>query len=450
MDHSGLLEVTDTRTERSYVIPIKNNAINAVDFMTISASGDGGGDGLKVFDPGYRNTAVKESSITFVDGNKGIIKFRGYPIETLYAQNDFEDVAFLLIWGHLPTSSEKKTFQRDLAQAASPPTVVLHVIRAFPRNASTSSMVLAGLSAWTGAEVSNPPIHLKQNENSYHGNMKRVDKEIVRVMSAMAAVMALTFCHKNNLDFTPADPERSYVENCVTMMSRFEESSRDPDRKVVEHLQKLWILFADHEMTNSTAAFLHAASALGDPMACSIAALSSGLGQLHGGAIDMAYKSFERIGSVNKVPNLIAQVRQKKQRLAGYGHRIYKTEDPRTKFIRAMMDELSCEMKNDSLLSIALEIDRIASTDEYFTSRNLKVNADLYGCFVYTSLGFEPDMVMLLAATARTAGWMAHWRESMSKKTTYLLLQSYLSLTNRFFALSRPTDVSVASTADLH
>ena len=169
-------------------------------------------------------------------------------------------------------------------------------------------------------------------------------------------------------------------------MSRFQGNSRDPDAKIVGHLKKLWILFADHEMTNSTAAFLHAASTLGDPMICSIAALSSGLGPLHVGAIDVAYESFERVGSIDKVPDLIARVRAKKQRLYGYGHRIYKTEDPRTKYIRAMMDKLSGEMKDNPLLSIAIEIDKIASKDINFTSRNLKVNADLYGCFVYTSL----------------------------------------------------------------
>lgn len=170
------------------------------------------------------------------------------------------------------------------------------------------------------------------------------------------------------------------------MMGFVEEDSQLPSPKVIDCLERLWVLYLDHEMTNSTTAFLHVASTLADPISCCTAYVASGNGPLHAGAVDLAYKNLQRLGTPDGVPTLIADVKAKKYRLFGYGHRIYKTVDPRTKFIRAMLDELSERENDNPLLAVALEIDRTASKDEYFTSRNLKANADLYGCFVYTAL----------------------------------------------------------------
>ena len=244
------------------------------------------------------------------------------------------------------------------------------------------------MSAYAGSDPDSVPIHA--GRNLYQGNIERVDKAIIKTLSAMASVVALTYCHQNGREFTPADPQGSFVENFVRMMGFFQGNSKQPDRKIVQHLEKLWILFADHEMTNSTAAFLHAASTLADPISCSVAALASGWGPIHAGAIDMAYKTLGRVGTPDKVPELIVRVKAGKERLYGYGHRIYKTVDPRTKFIQNMMGQLSAEVKRNPLLAVALEIDRVASEDEYFTSRHLKANADLYGCFVYTALYVLP------------------------------------------------------------
>lgn len=216
--------------------------------------------------------------------------------------------------------------------------------------------------------------------------METIDKAVIRTISSMAVVVSLVYCHQRNKNLTPPDPNRSFIANVLLMMGFVEESNKLPSPKVIDCLERLWILYLDHEMTKSTAAFLHAASTLTDPISCCMAYIASGNGPLHAGAVDLAYNSLARLGTPDKVSGLIADVKAKKCRLFGYGHRIYKTVDPRTKFIRAMLDELSENSKDNPLLAVALEIDRIASKDEYFTSRKLKANADLYGCFVYTAL----------------------------------------------------------------
>lgn len=202
----------------------------------------------------------------------------------------------------------------------------------------------------------------------------------------MATTIALVYCHKRGRKFTPADPNGSFIGNVLLMMGFVDERTGKPDPKIERCFERLWILYADHEMTNSTAAFLHAASTLTDPLSCAIAGIVSAYGPLHGGAIDAAYAGFKTVGTPENVHRLISDVKAKKQRLFGYGHRVYKTTDPRVKFIRELIDEHKEEVKKNPLLNVALEIDRIAGEDKYFTSRKLKANADLYGCFLYTAL----------------------------------------------------------------
>ena len=220
----------------------------------------------------------------------------------------------------------------------------------------------------------------------YKGDVGVIDKALVRTIASMAVVVALTYCRQRNRKFTLPKPHGSFVSNVLLMMGFVDETTNSPKPSVVSSLEQLWVLYCDHEMTNSTAAFLHVASTLADPISCCSAYVASGNGPLHAGAVDLAYKAFAELRTPENVPAMIADVKAKKYRLFGYGHRIYRTVDPRTKFIRAMLEEHKDTSRQNSLLSVALEIDRIASTDSYFTSRNLNANADLYGCFVYTAL----------------------------------------------------------------
>lgn len=229
-----------------------------------------------------------------------------------------------------------------------------------------------------------------KGEPQYLGKQQAVDEAVIRTLAIFATAIALVYCHKRGRKFQQPHPEGSFIGNVLLMMGIVEPNRQmqppQPNRKIEECFQRLWILYADHEMTNSTAAFLHAASTLTDPLSCCLTGIVSAYGPLHGGAIDLAYQGFEKVGTPANVPTLITAVKAKKQRLFGYGHRIYKVVDPRTKFIRQLMDEHQDKLQANPLLQVALEIDRVASEDPYFTSRNLKANADLYGCFLYTAL----------------------------------------------------------------
>ncbi|GKT48641.1 citrate synthase [Colletotrichum spaethianum] len=422
---SNTLTVLDNRTRRRYKIPIRHNAVNALEFQKITTARFGGesvGDfesGLRVFDPGYLNTACVESSITFIDGKRGYIQYRGYPIEYLVEKHDYEEVIHLLIWGHLPNAPEKKSLQRKIAAGCVPPEHVIQVIRSFPRDSLTSTMVIAGVAAYASRDEGATRT-LQSGCPEYLGQPEKVDAALISSLSALATVVALAYCHKRGKAFTPVDPEATFIENVMKMMGFGEGASDKPNSEMIQCFNRLWILYADHEMTNSTAAFLHAASTLADPLSCCISGIVSGYGPLHGGAIDLAYKAFENLKAPENVPALIADVKAKKQRLFGYGHRIYKAIDPRAKIIRAMIDQHKNKFESNSLLAVAMEIDRVANMDEYFTSRSLKANADLYGCFLYTAFGFESDIIVAMASLSRIPGVLAHWREAMLEKAPLL------------------------------
>ncbi|KAF6823182.1 citrate synthase [Colletotrichum plurivorum] len=432
---SGTLTVIDNRTRRQYDIPIKRNAIKAVEFRKITSAQQGADPvdqiqtGLRVLDPGYLNTACVESKITLVDGQRGYIQYRDYPIEYLFENHNYEDVLHLLVWGHLPSAAERLAFRRRFALACVPPKHAVEVIQSFPRDSLTKTMIMAGLAAFASHE--DGAEHTHQSSRPYYlGRPNEVDTGMVRTLGAFASVVALAYCHKRNKRFTMPDPEESYIGNVVVTartghgavtvvrMMGFRESSSDvaPDRDIVACFSKLWILYADHEMTNSTAAFLHASSTLTDPLSCCISSIACAHGPLHGGAIDIAYRTFADVGTPENVPALIADVKAKKHRLFGYGHRIYKAVDPRAKFMRAMIDQHKDRVQSNPLLAVALEIDRVAGADEYFTSRKLKANADFYGCFLYTAFGFEADIIVAMACMSRLPGGLAHWRESMLER----------------------------------
>ena len=246
-------------------------------------------------------------------------------------------------------------------------------------------MILAGLASFTALDEGTKAVH-GSSKPYYLGNAEAVDDAVIRTLARLATTIALVYCHKRGKNLTPANPDESYIGNVLLMMGLIEKESQKPNRKMEHCFQRLWILNADHGMTNSTACFLSTASTLTDPLSCSIAAIAAAYGPLHGAAVEMAYKEFDRIGSIENVPMLIADVKAKKFRLFGYGHRIYKRVDPRGTLVRQLIEEYKDEVEKNPFLKVAMEIDRVAGEDPYFTSRNLKANADLYGCFLYTAL----------------------------------------------------------------
>ncbi|OGM42234.1 citrate synthase [Aspergillus bombycis] len=411
------LHIIDGRTGAYYSIPIQNNAIKASDLKKVTAPEDEAypanqtENGLRVYDPGYSNTAVSHSKITYIDGLKGTIQYRGYSINDIVGRKTFIDTAHLLIWGHWPSAGEAETLQQRLDQVPVPQDFVFNVIKSFPRDGSLMGMVIAGLSALQSSDMEAIPAHV--GKTIYLNNPELADQQIIRVMSSMSMLTAAAYCHHIGRDFTPPRSGLSYIENFLLMTGHVEATTGLPNPRYVNAIERLWVLIADHEMTCSTAALLQTASALPDVISCMVSAISALYGPLHGGAIEVAYKNIESIGSLANVPAKIARVKAGKERLYGYGHRVYRVTDPRFVFIREILNELSEEVEKDPLLKVAFEVDRVASEDEYFTSRNLRPNADLFAAFVYKALGFPPEFILPLSILSRTQGFMAHWREAM-------------------------------------
>ncbi|GAP92992.2 putative citrate synthase [Rosellinia necatrix] len=390
----NVLHIIDSRTGQYQAIPIKKNAISANELKSFKAPEDvdhpeyQNEQGLRVLDPGFSNTVVSESRITYIDGLKGEIYYRGYSIQDIVGKKDFTEISHLLIWGKWPTPEEKAKFQQKLNSVPLPDDSVFQVIRSFPfadrKNGSIIGMMIAGLSALQSCDMDAIPAHAAQN--LYMGQPERVDEQIVRVMSSLSAITAASYCHHMGITFTPPRTDFSYIENFLLMVGLVDEQTGVPNPRYVNVFERLWATIADHEMTCSTAALLHTASALPDVISCVTSAYCALYGPLHGGAIEVAYKQIQEIGTVDDVPAKLERVRAGKERLYGYGHRVYRVTDPRFTFIRDILDELSAEVSQDPLLRVAFELDRQASQDEYFTSRKLRPNADFYAALAYKAL----------------------------------------------------------------
>ncbi|ERF69133.1 hypothetical protein EPUS_01089 [Endocarpon pusillum Z07020] len=382
------LHVLDSRTWKTYKIPISDNFVRASDLSVISApevrqSKESGAERVRklaVLDPGFQHTACKESAITLIDGEKGELWFRGMRIEDLFRHYDFDTTMYLLIWGHLPTNEEKERFEYSMAAAASPPRAVVDAIQALPRETDMYSILLTGLAAYVGTDTEmitsrhNPVL-------TYHNNMAHTDAALIRTIAYTATATAVAYCHKRNIEFTQPKQGFSLVENFLLMIG-----IDDLDKKISRTMDRLWILYADHELSCSTAASLHTASTLTDPLSCVLAMMVAGAGPLHVGAIELCYEGLEMLGTVDNVPAYIEAVKARKFRLFGYGHRVYKTKDPRATRIEELMEEHKEAIAADPLLQVAMEIDKQANTDPYFVERELKLNADFYSCFIYTAL----------------------------------------------------------------
>ncbi|KAI1121422.1 citrate synthase [Nemania abortiva] len=412
-----VLHVIDSRTGQYQAIAIKKNAISASELKGFKAPKDihhpeyQNEQGLRIYDPGFSNTVVSESKITYINGLEGEIHYRGYSINDIVGKKTFTEISHLLIWGKWPTQEEKNKFQQKLNSVPLPDGSVFQVIRSFPKNGSIIGMMIAGLSALQSCDMDAIPAHAAQN--LYMGFPERVDEQIIRVMSSLSAITAAAYCHHMDIPFTPPRADFSYIENFLLMVGLVDKQTGLPSPRYVNVLERLWAVVADHEMTCSTAALLHTASALPDVISCVTSAYCALYGPLHGGAIEVAYKQIQEIGTVDDVSAKLERVRAGKERLYGYGHRVYRVTDPRFTFIRDILDELSDEVSQDPLLRVAFELDRQASQDEYFISRKLRPNADFFAALAYKALGFPPEFILPISILSRTQGLMAHWREAM-------------------------------------
>ncbi|KAL2004489.1 hypothetical protein VTN00DRAFT_3461 [Thermoascus crustaceus] len=412
---SGKLLVKDSRTSLEYEIPIHRNAVNATALKQIKAPGAGTnnadkvGGGLRIYDPGLQNTAVVETDISFADSERGLLLYRGHKLEQVWDSN-FEEMLHLMVWGKYPTSQQKEELRQVLATTMSKvPENVVNTIKAFPSTSPPMPMIIAGLAAYVACNPESIPA--SNGGNIYQGNAAKIDAGIIKAVSSYAVVVGLAASHRKGIPFVPASAENTYYENLFVMMGLVDQSTGRPEPEKLLCYQRFGVLNADHGMALSAFAALVSASSLPDPISCLISALAAACGPLHFGASESAHRALKEIGSPENVPKFIQQVKRGERKLFGYGHRTYKGTDLRVAPIRRLLDDINAT--SSPLFKVAEEIQRVAASDDYFKSRSLHANADFYGNFIFTGIGFEPEFIPIAMVTQRIVGIMAHWREYM-------------------------------------
>jgi citrate synthase len=394
------LRIHDGRTDRDYVLPIEAGAIHASDLDKIAAprAGTDGVEGLVSYDPGFANTACCRSAITFIDGDQGILRYRGYPIEQVAGRVSFLDVAWLLIHGELPTRVESDGFAAAVDAASELPAPITAIVESFPRDAHPMSVLLSGWSALS----------------AYRAEAKQVDDEAVRMaevprfLAWIAALTALVFRHHTGRPHPPEAISGPY--SARLLQSMFPERGV-PDTALVGALDLLLVLQADHEQNCSTNAVRSVGSSRVDPYSAFAGGIAALYGPLHGGANEAVVRMLHEVGTVANVPAMIERVKRGEVRLMGFGHRVYKSYDPRATIIRATAEDVFGVTGRNNLLDVALAIEAVALQDSYFVDRKLYPNVDFYSGLIYEAMGLPIDTYTTIFAVARMAGWVAQWLE---------------------------------------
>ncbi|MEX1187171.1 MAG: citrate synthase [Gemmatimonadaceae bacterium] len=403
---AATLDVTDTRSGEKHTLPITDGAIRATDLKKIP-SGDPDGGGLMSYDPAFLNTAACRSSITYIDGDRGILRYRGYPIEQLAERANFLEVAWLLRHGELPDQKEYDEFEHDITYH----TYVHENIRKFLEGFRYDAHPMAMLNSAVAALASFYP----DSRNIFDAEHR--DISIIRLLAKVPTIAAFSYRHVKGLPFVYPDNDLSYVENFLSMVARMSETKYEADPVFVKALEILFILHADHEQNCSTSAVRAVGSSHVDPFSAISAGIAALFGPLHGGANEAVLRMIGEIGHPKNVPEFIEGVKGGKgQRLMGFGHRVYKSYDPRARIVKQLADDVFKVVGVDKDLEIALELERIALSDDYFVSRKLYPNVDFYTGLIYRSMSFPAEFFTVLFAIARTAGWLAQWEEMLLDK----------------------------------
>ncbi|KAH7446703.1 hypothetical protein KP509_01G069400 [Ceratopteris richardii] len=414
--HKGSLTVTDNRTGRQYQLPISDgNTIKATDFKQIK---DNDGFGLRLYDPGYINTAPVRSSVSYIDGDNGILRYRGYPIEELAEKSTFTEVAYLLIYGNLPTKDQLSHWEAAIAQHSALPEGVLDMIAALPHDVHPMGALVGSINALGSFHPdANPAL---KGQDLYQSKSVR-DKQIVRILGkvpTLASAIYLRMAGRHPV--TPAS-HLSYTRNFLYMLDSMGNLSYTPNPKLARVVDILFILHAEHEMNCSTAAARHLASSGVDVYTAVAGAAGALYGPLHGGANEAVLKMLNEIGSVDNIPAFLEAVKTRKRKMSGFGHRVYKNYDPRAKVIKRLAEEVFSIVGRDPLIEVAVALETAALSDQYFVKRQLYPNVDFYSGLIYRALGFPPEYFTVLFAIPRMAGYLAHWKESLDDPDTKIM-----------------------------
>lgn len=399
--NENTLTITDNRTGRKYELPIENDTIKAIDLRQIKVSE--GDFGLMTYDPAFMNTASCRSRITFIDGDKGILEYRGYPIEQLAEKSTYLEVAYLLLHGELPTESELKEWKTNITSHTFINENIKKVMDGFHYDAHPMGIFEATMGALSTFYPDAKDIF----------NQELRSKQIYRLIAKVPTIAAFAYRHRIGMQYAYPDNDLSYEGNFLNMMFKTTELKYQPHPVLERALSVLFILHADHEQNCSTNAMRSIGSAHTDPFSAIAGAAAALYGPLHGGANEMVLRMLNEIGSVDKVPDYIKRVKAGEFRLMGFGHRVYKNYDPRARIIKKIAYEVFEVTGRDPLLDIAIELERIALEDEYFIKRKLYPNVDFYSGIIYQAMRFPVDMFPVLFAIGRTSGWLAQWLEML-------------------------------------
>jgi citrate synthase len=402
------LSISDDRTGKAYEVPIAYGIyrddgayIKGTDLRKIKGSDED--FGLLSYDPAFMNTASCKSAITYIDGDKGILRYRGYPIEQLADKSNFLEVAFLLLCGDLPTKEQYEKWEWSITHHTFLHENVKKLMDAFHHDAHPMGILVSTVAALStfypeSRNVLDPDVRMKQ---------------IHRLIAKVPTISAFAYRHSSGLPYAYPDNDLSYVGNFLNMMFRISEPKYKPDPVLERALDVLFILHADHEQNCSTSAMRGVGSSQADPYVSMAAAAAALYGPLHGGANEQVLLMLREIGSKDRINEYIKRVKQGEMRLMGFGHRVYKNYDPRAKILRQMAAEVFEITGKNPLLDVATELERISLEDEYFVSRKLYPNVDFYSGIIYEAMRFPVEMFPSLFAIPRTAGWLAQWNEMM-------------------------------------
>jgi citrate synthase len=394
-----MLSVTDSRTGESYELEITDGTIRAMDLRGIKVSDDE--FGLMSYDPAYTNTASCRSAITFIDGEAGILQHRGYPIEQLCEHASYLEVAYLLTFGELPTNAQLERWVFDVTHHTFVHEDIKNLFETFRYDAHPMGMLLSGVGALS----------------TFYPEAKQIDEPEERYMAAIRLIAkvptlaAFAYRHSLGLPYVYPDNELDYASNFLSMLFKKTELRYEADPRLSKALDVLFILHADHEQNCSTAAVRAVGSSQVDPYSAVAAGVAALYGPLHGGANEQVLRMLRRIESVENVPDFLQGVKNREERLMGFGHRVYKNYDPRARIIKQHMDDVFAATEYNPLIEIAQELEKRALDDDYFTERKLYPNVDYYSGIIYEALEIPTDMFTVIFAIPRTAGWVSQWME---------------------------------------
>jgi citrate synthase len=398
------LTVVDNRTGKSYELPIQDGTVRAADFRQIKAQVDD--FGLMLYDPAFMNTAACRSAITYIDGDKGILRYRGYPIEQLAEKSTFLETAYLLLNGELPTAAELDAWVYQVTHHTIIHENIKKFIDGFHHDAHPMGMFVSAVAALS----------------TFYPEAKRIFEEqgrsnqIVRLIAKTPTLAAFAHRHSVGMPYAYPDNDLSYTGNFLNMMFKTTEVKYAPHPVLERALDVLFILHADHEQNCSTSAMRSIGSSHPDPYSCMAGAAAALYGPLHGGANEEVLRMLREIGSVDAIPAYLQRVKKGEVRLMGFGHRVYKNFDPRAKIIKQIAEQVFDVTGKNPLIDIAVELERIALQEEYFVTRKLYPNVDFYSGIIYEAMKFPVTIYPVLFAIGRTPGWLAQWQEMLLDK----------------------------------